>query len=124
MPGHACVPAELPERRRFDSCLREFRRHALIRFRPSRAKGSEAMKAALLYQYDGDYTGPEFLRIENVADPVIEDPTDVIVRIGGAGLCRTDLHIIEGIWRSKVAVQLPYIPGHENAGWVQEVGSS
>ena len=82
------------------------------------------MKAALLYQYDGDYTGPEFLRIENVADPVIEDPTDVIVRIGGAGLCRTDLHIIEGIWRSKVAVQLPYIPGHENAGWVQEVGSS
>ena len=44
------------------------------------------------------------------------------MRIGGAGVCRTDLHIVEGIWRSKVDVQLPYIMGHENAGWVEEVG--
>lgn len=82
------------------------------------------MKAALLYQYDTECKGPEFLRVENTDDPVPEDPTDVIVRIGGAGLCRTDLHIIEGIWRSKVSVQLPYIPGHENAGWIEEVGKS
>jgi NAD+-dependent secondary alcohol dehydrogenase Adh1 len=44
------------------------------------------------------------------------------VRIGGAGVCRTDLHIIEGIWRDKVSIKLPYIMGHENAGWVEEVG--
>ena len=40
----------------------------------------------------------------------------------GAGVCRTDLHIVEGIWRTKVEVNLPYIMGHENAGWVEEIG--
>src|SRR5216684_2086860 len=82
------------------------------------------MKAALLHEYDEQCRGPEFLRLEKVADPVPEGPTDVIIRIGGAGLCRTDLHIIEGIWRPKVTVQLPYIPGHENAGWIEDIGPS
>jgi NAD+-dependent secondary alcohol dehydrogenase Adh1 len=80
------------------------------------------MKAARLHNYDEKCKGPEFLKFEDVPDPSLESDTDVIVRIGGAGLCRTDLHIIEGIWRSKVNVTLPYIPGHENAGWVEEVG--
>ena len=46
------------------------------------------------------------------------------MRIGAAGLCRTDLHIQEGQWAEKSGVQLPYTPGHENAGWVHEVGSA
>ncbi len=62
--------------------------------------------------------------VEEVPDPEITRPYDVIVRIGAAGLCRTDLHIIEGQWESRSGVQLPYIPGHENAGWVQEIGSA
>ena len=48
----------------------------------------------------------------------------MIVRIGGAGLCRTDLHVMEGIWRGIQDPALPYTLGHENAGWVEEVGSS
>jgi NAD+-dependent secondary alcohol dehydrogenase Adh1 len=48
----------------------------------------------------------------------------VVVRIGAAGLCRTDLHIQEGQWAEKSGVELPYTPGHENAGWVHEVGSA
>jgi NAD+-dependent secondary alcohol dehydrogenase Adh1 len=48
----------------------------------------------------------------------------VIVRIGAAGLCRTDLHIQEGQWAEKSGVKLPYTPGHENAGWVHEIGSA
>lgn len=80
------------------------------------------MKAAVLHQYDESLTREEFVRYEDVEDPKIERPTDVIVRIGGAGVCRTDLHVVEGIWRSKVDVVLPYIMGHENAGWVEEVG--
>lgn len=80
------------------------------------------MKAARLYEYDALFRGPQFLKIEEVPDPKIREADDVIIRIGGAGLCRTDLHIIEGIWREKVGIQLPYIPGHENAGWVEEVG--
>jgi NAD+-dependent secondary alcohol dehydrogenase Adh1 len=80
------------------------------------------VKAAVLHQYDESLTREEFVRYEDVDDPKIERPTDVIVRIGGAGVCRTDLHVVEGIWRSKVDVALPYIMGHENAGWVEEVG--
>src|SRR5450755_2244750 len=62
--------------------------------------------------------------VEEVADPEIGGPYDVIVRIGGAGLCRTDLHIIEGQWKERSGVTLPYTLGHENAGWVQEIGSA
>jgi NAD+-dependent secondary alcohol dehydrogenase Adh1 len=80
------------------------------------------MKAAVLHAYDEKLTGKEFVKYEDVADPKINQPSDVIVRIGGAGVCRTDLHIVEGIWRSKVEVNLPYIMGHENAGWVEEIG--
>lgn len=80
------------------------------------------MKAARLYRYDPELQGPQFLKVEQVPEPEIREPDDVIVRIGGAGLCRTDLHIIEGIWQSKVNVQLPYILGHENAGWIEEIG--
>src|ERR1700688_1363296 len=80
------------------------------------------MKAAVLHAYDEKLTAKEFVKYEDVADPKINQPSDVIVRIGGAGVCRTDLHVVEGIWRSKVDVNLPYIMGHENAGWVEEVG--
>jgi len=62
--------------------------------------------------------------VEDVPEPVVTRPHDVIVRIGGAGLCRTDLHIIEGQWQAKSGVTLPYTLGHENAGWVQAVGSA
>jgi NAD+-dependent secondary alcohol dehydrogenase Adh1 len=86
------------------------------------AREGHAMKAAVLHAYDEKLGGTEFVRYETVPDPRIDKPTDVIVRIGGAGVCRTDLHIVEGIWRSKVDVHLPYIMGHENAGWVEEIG--
>lgn len=82
------------------------------------------MKAAVLHAFDESLTATEFVRYEDVADPRITKPTDVVVRIGGAGVCRTDLHIVEGIWRSKVDVKLPYIIGHENAGWIEAVGSA
>ena len=82
------------------------------------------MKAAVLHQYDETLSSGAFVHYEDVPDPKIENPTDVIVRIGGAGVCRTDLHVVEGIWRSKVEVKLPYIMGHENAGWVEAVGSA
>src|SRR5882757_8816185 len=60
------------------------------------------MKAAVLHAFDEKLTAKEFVKYEDVTDPKISRPMDVIVRIGGAGVCRTDLHIVEGIWRSKV----------------------
>src|SRR4030088_2892578 len=80
------------------------------------------MKAAVLHAFDEKLTAKEFVKYEDVTDPKISRPMDVIVRIGGAGVCRTDLHVIEGIWRQKVSVKLPYVMGHENAGWVEEIG--
>jgi NAD+-dependent secondary alcohol dehydrogenase Adh1 len=62
--------------------------------------------------------------IDEVPEPTITGPLDVIVKIGGAGVCRTDLHIIEGQWDSRMGTPLPYILGHENAGWVSEIGSA
>ena len=62
--------------------------------------------------------------IDDVPEPRISGPLDVIVKIGGAGVCRTDLHIIEGQWDSRMHTPLPYILGHENAGWVSEIGSA
>jgi NAD+-dependent secondary alcohol dehydrogenase Adh1 len=60
--------------------------------------------------------------VDDVAEPTISGPLDVLVRIGGAGLCRTDLHIVEGQWAQRSGVALPYTIGHENAGWVAAVG--
>jgi NAD+-dependent secondary alcohol dehydrogenase Adh1 len=80
------------------------------------------MKAAVLHHYDTTLKNPDFVVWEEIPEPKIKGDTDVLVRIGGAGVCRTDLHIIEGIWREKVNVQLPYVMGHENAGWIEEVG--
>lgn len=64
------------------------------------------------------------LEMREVAVPEPVGPFDVIVRIGGAGVCRTDLHILEGQWAEKSGVALPYTIGHENAGWVHAVGSA
>jgi NAD+-dependent secondary alcohol dehydrogenase Adh1 len=82
------------------------------------------MKAAVLYEYDESLSRDQLVRYEETPEPNIERPTDVIVRVGGAGVCRTDLHIIQGAWRGKVDIELPYIMGHENAGWVEAVGSA
>ena len=76
------------------------------------------MKAVQLGLYNSK---PE---LAEVPRPTIDGPMDVIVRVGGAGVCRTDLHIIEGQWEEKSGVRLPYTIGHENAGWVEEVGSA
>jgi NAD+-dependent secondary alcohol dehydrogenase Adh1 len=64
------------------------------------------------------------LQLTEIPEPELTGPLDVIVRIGGAGVCRTDLHILEGQWAEKSGVQLPYTIGHENAGWVHAVGDA
>lgn len=64
------------------------------------------------------------LRMAEVPVPEVTGPWDVVVRIGGAGVCRTDLHILEGQWAEKSHVHLPYTIGHENAGWVHAVGGA
>jgi NAD+-dependent secondary alcohol dehydrogenase Adh1 len=76
------------------------------------------MKALRLHAYGQAPT------LEDVTEPTITGPWDVIVDVGAAGLCRTDLHIIEGQWEPIQHPHLPYTLGHENAGWVREVGGA
>ena len=84
------------------------------------------MKAQVLHTYDDDLTASTWVEYKDVPDPTITKGSDVIVRIGGAGVCRTDLHVIEGVWRPHMDPTgdqlLPLILGHENAGWVEDVG--
>lgn len=61
--------------------------------------------------------------IDEVPEPRCVNPFDVVVKVGGAGVCRTDLHIILGQWDAAMNPTLPYTIGHENAGWVHEIGS-
>jgi NAD+-dependent secondary alcohol dehydrogenase Adh1 len=75
------------------------------------------VRAARLHEYH------QPLKLDEVDEPKALDLFDVVVKIGAAGLCRTDLHIQEGQWAEKSEVELPYTPGHENAGWIHEVGS-
>jgi NAD+-dependent secondary alcohol dehydrogenase Adh1 len=76
------------------------------------------MKAVRLHDYRQEPV------VGDVPEPTVSGPLDVVVKIGGAGLCRTDLHIIEGQWAEAMSPTLPYTLGHENAGWVHEVGSA
>ncbi len=74
------------------------------------------MRAVRLHSYHQDPS------IDEIPEPEPIGPLDVIVKIGGAGVCRTDLHIIEGQWAEVQNPDLPYVLGHENAGWVHAVG--
>ena len=47
-------------------------------------------------------------------------PTDVLVRVGAAGLCHTDLEVIEG----QLVYPMPIVLGHETAGTIEQVGSA
>jgi NAD+-dependent secondary alcohol dehydrogenase Adh1 len=73
------------------------------------------MRAALL----SEYHRPLELVERPVPEPV--GPRDIVVRIGGAGVCATDLHAIDGLMEP-AGLRPPVVLGHENAGWVHAVG--
>lgn len=77
------------------------------------------MKAAVLRAFNGPLT------IIDVDAPRLDGPDDVIVRITGAGVCGSDVHLIEGAFKDVLGIpQFPYVLGHENAGYVEAIGSA
>lgn len=64
------------------------------------------------------------LDLDNIEEPKIEQDNQVLLRVGATGLCHSDLHLINGDWREVIPLNLPIIPGHEIAGWVEELGSA
>jgi threonine dehydrogenase-like Zn-dependent dehydrogenase len=65
------------------------------------------------------FRGPRDVRVERVAYPALEAPTDVVVRISAAGICGSDLWGYRGIEE----VEAGQVMGHEWLGVVEEVGS-
>ncbi|RUQ02149.1 alcohol dehydrogenase, partial [Microbacterium sp. HSID17254] len=67
------------------------------------------------------YHGPDTKAWEEVPDPTIQDPTDVIVKVDTTTICGTDLHILQG---DVPAVTDGRVLGHEAAGRVTAVGDA
>jgi D-arabinose 1-dehydrogenase-like Zn-dependent alcohol dehydrogenase len=64
-----------------------------------------------------EWQKPGGIREVPVPDP---GPGQVLMKVGGAGACHSDLHIMEAPAGSK-PFQLPFTLGHENAGWVEKL---
>jgi propanol-preferring alcohol dehydrogenase len=58
----------------------------------------------------------------DVADPE-PGPGQVVVRIGGAGACHSDLHLMHDFVPGLLPWEPPFTLGHENAGWVDALGA-
>lgn len=71
------------------------------------------MRAAIVHTFG------QPLAIEDVSTPT-PGPGEVLVKVEATGVCHTDLHAARGDW--PVTPRLPFIPGHEGAGFVAAVG--
>jgi alcohol dehydrogenase, propanol-preferring len=81
-------------------------------------KHSETMLSARIHEYQ------EPLEIDTVSKPKVAHGEEVLIRVGAAGLCHSDLHLINGEWKDVLPLNLPKTPGHEVAGWIEEIGES
>lgn len=61
------------------------------------------------------------IRLDNVPEPKIQEPTDAIIRLTASAICGTDLHMIRGTFTGMIPGT---ILGHEGVGIVEEIGSN
>jgi glutathione-independent formaldehyde dehydrogenase len=66
------------------------------------------------------YKEPFKVAVENVDDPRIQHPNDVLVRVTSTCICGSDLHMYEG----RTAAEPGIVFGHENMGIIEEVGDA
>ena len=64
--------------------------------------------------------GKNDIRCDTVADPTIEDPRDVIIKVTACAICGSDLHLMDGLMPT---MESGDVLGHEFMGEVVEVGS-
>jgi propanol-preferring alcohol dehydrogenase len=74
------------------------------------------MRAARMYGYK------QPLILDEVPIPGIER-TEVLVKVGGAGMCRTDFQLVDGYFHANLPLEFPATPGHEIAGTIERIGS-
>ena len=73
------------------------------------------MKAVLLPSWKSD---PQLVEVD-VPTP---GPGQVVLKIAGAGLCHSDLHLLHDFEEGMLPWKVPFILGHENSGYVHAVG--
>ena len=66
------------------------------------------------------WQGRHDVRVEDVPDPAIEEPTDAIIKVTSTGLCGSDLHLYEVLG---AYIDAGDVLGHEPMGIVEEVGA-
>jgi threonine dehydrogenase-like Zn-dependent dehydrogenase len=59
------------------------------------------------------------IRLDDVEEPTLQEPTDAIIRLTSSAICGTDLHMVRG---TLAGMQPGTILGHEGVGVVEEVG--
>src|ERR671925_172529 len=64
-------------------------------------------------------TGPHRTELQTVPDPEPQ-AGEVLVRVGAAGACHSDLHVIDA--PDALGMPIPLTLGHENAGWIEALG--
>lgn len=60
--------------------------------------------------------------LQDVVDPE-PGPGEVVVRVGGAGACHSDLHLMYDFPPGVLPFDPPFTLGHENAGWIEALGT-
>ncbi|AEB43847.1 MULTISPECIES: NAD(P)-dependent alcohol dehydrogenase [Micromonospora] len=74
------------------------------------------MRALRLPAWKSD---PELVEV----DEPTPGPGEVVVKIGGAGACHSDLHLMHDFEAGSLPWNPPFTLGHENAGWVHALGA-
>jgi threonine dehydrogenase-like Zn-dependent dehydrogenase len=78
----------------------------------ARKKASNKMKAVVFH-------GVGDIRLDDVPEPTLQEPTDAIIRVTSCAICGTDLHLVRG---TESKVEPGTILGHEGVGIVEQVG--
>ncbi|WP_081290795.1 NAD(P)-dependent alcohol dehydrogenase [Mycobacterium asiaticum] len=74
------------------------------------------MRAARMHGYN------QPLQIDEVPVPDV-GRDQVLIKVAATGMCRSDYQLLDGYFRDGLPVELPFIPGHEVAGTIAEVGA-
>ena len=61
------------------------------------------------------------LRLEDIPVPEV-GADEVLVKVGAAGMCRTDFQLVDGYFREAKSFDFPITPGHEISGWIDRIG--
>src|SRR5438067_536291 len=91
---------------------------------PSHARAAKDQIVASLYQWGTVMRAVRFetggvVKIVQIPDPR-PGPEEVLVQVHAAGVCRTDLHLLDQV---KASERKPLVPGHEIAGRVSKIGA-